>query len=184
MRKVLNTLTALLLLSALSVPVASYADEQDEQENSESQNPKEDHDEVELRHNEIEETFEDYSGILIPPVIIRLGQATDPNIYILPILPADKLGSNSSVNEPKLNLQQIGVLGQDKRTNIDPYKHAPLPVDRILLTTKTPADEFMDGARIFGAGLIAAALFLLTLTGLSTFRSRKRKSVQANSSGQ
>ena len=182
MRKVLNTLTALLLLSALSVPVASYADEPETTENEGTQG--EHHDEIEFRHSEIEETFEDFSGIFIPPVIIRLGQATDPNIYILPILPVEELNQAGLTNEPKLNLQQIGIVGEDQPTTIDPYKHAPLPVDSIVLTTKTPTDEFMDGARVFGAGLIAAALFLLTFTGLSTFRSRKRKSVQANSSGQ
>jgi len=184
MRKVLNTLTALLLLSAFSLPVASHADEQGEHESSESEVQRPEHDEVELRHSEIEETFEDYSGIFIPPVIIRLGQATDPNIYILPILPAEELNSAGAVDEPKLNLQQVGVVGEDQPTTIDPYKHAPMPVDSIVFTYKTPADEFMDGARVFGAGLVAAALFLLALTGLSTIKGRKRKSVQANSSGQ
>jgi hypothetical protein len=182
LRKVLNTLTALLLLSALSSPVASYADEPDttETEGYESEH----HDELELRHSQIEETFEDYSGVFIPPVIIHLGHVADPNIYILPILPADELIQAGLPDEPKLNLQPIGVVGEDQPTTIDPYKHAPLPLDSIVLTSKTPADEFMDGARVFGAGLIAAALFLLAVTGLSTIRSRKRKSIQANSSGQ
>jgi hypothetical protein len=92
---------------------------------------------------------------------------------VLPTVPEEEL--SSSKTDSTIDFERIGLISNDQSTTLDPYKHAPIPIDSLKLTTATPTDEFMDGARIFGAGLALAALTLTGITGLNTIRSRRRK---------
>ncbi len=185
MRKVLNTVATALLLTGLSVPVASFGIESEPDPDivdiygflNEEQ-------EIENMHSEIEHGHEDHSGVLIPPVVIRMGQASDPNIFVLPTDPSGQVYKWDKSPELDTALEKLGLVSQDQKSTLDPYRHAPIPIQSIDQSTRTPADEFMDGARIFGLGLGAAALVLLALTSVSTFRSRRRKKMYLSTSGQ
>lgn len=185
MRKVLNTVTTALLLTGLSVPVAVFANETEPDPTivdiydylNEEQ-------ELLNLHSEIEHGNEDHSGVLIPPVVIRMGQPSDPNIFVLPTDPSGQAYKWDMSPELDTALEKLGLVSQDQKSNLDPYRHAPIPIQSIEQTTKTPADEFMDGARIFGLGLGLAALVLLALTSVSTIRSRRRKRMYLSTSGQ
>ena len=185
MRKVLNTVATALLLTGLSVPVASFGIESEPDPDivdiygflNEEQ-------EIENMHSEIEHGHEDHSGVLIPPVVIRMGQASDPNIFVLPTDPSGQVYKWDKSPELDTALEKLGLVSQDQKSTLDPYRHAPIPIQSIDQSTRTPADEFMDGARIFGLGLGAAALVLLALTSVSTFRSRRRKKMYLSASGQ
>lgn len=174
MRKVLNTLVAASLLSLCSLPLASFANDSESQPvPSVEKGSEHDHEEIREMHIEIEETYVDYSGVVISPVVVKLGQPADPNIYILPILPT---GEEANSDFPAPDFQQAGVSSMNRRIGFDPYRLEPLKVDSLVITKATPADEFMDGARTFGLGLVAAALSLLGIAGVNVYRSRNRKS--------
>lgn len=177
MRKVLNTLAALLLLSSISLPLASYADEgESETESTITEGSQNEHDEMNDRHDEIEEIYENFEGVVIPPVVMRLGEQINPDIYILPILPLTQEERSTLAGSSNLITQNIGIPGYDQRKSLDPHKLSPLPVADLVLTTRTPADEFMDGARQWGIALVDAAFVLLGFAGISSYRAGKRKS--------
>lgn len=175
--KVLNTLAAALLLSFLSIPAASFADEHEPELDITvtSENIEEHHKEINERHNEIEEHFENYEGVVIPPVMMNMGQQDNPDSFILPIHPMNGDLPNHS---PRSNFigQQIGVIGSEQDNGFDPYKLEPLPVSGLVLTQATPADEFVDGAKTLVIGLGIAAFGLLGLVSFSAYRSRRTKS--------
>ena len=176
LRKVLITLAAVLALSTISFASSSYAhDHESESENLAVDSSEGSHDEIEQMHVEIEEFFEDHSGVVIPPVVVRLGRPADPNIFILPVLPMETENTSGTSSLPKPDFEQIGLKPDDRRVNFDPYKLEPLEVESLVLTQATPADEFMDGAKTFALGLGAAALALLGVTGVNAYRSRKKK---------
>jgi hypothetical protein len=174
MPKVLNTLAALVLLSFLTIPSASFADEHEEETDTTvtTENVEQEHDELTQRHNEIEENYENYEGVVIPPVIMNMGKQENPDSYILPILPS---GAQQSQRSNFIG-QQIGVIGTEQVEGFDPYKLDPLSVKGLVLTTVTPADEFMDGARTLVIGLGIAAFGLLGLASFGAYRSKRAKS--------
>lgn len=185
LRKALITLAAVLALSTLTIAPSSHAhDHESESENLEVGSSEGSHDEIEQMHVEIEEFFEDHSGVVIPPVVVRLGRPADPNIFILPVLPMETENTSGASSLPNQDFEQIGLMPDDRRVNFDPYKLEPLEVESLVLTQATPADEFMDGARTFALGLGAAALGLLAVTGVNTYRSRKRKASKLQPSEQ
>ena len=177
MRKVLNTLAALVLLSSISLPLASFADEvESETESTSTEVSTSEHDEMDELHHEIEQIYENFEGVVIPPVVMRLGEQINPDMYILPILPlsgVEKTGQSGSSN---LITQQIGVPGFEQRNRVDPHRLAPIPVEDLVLTTETPTDEFVDGAKQWGIALVVAAVVLLGFAGISSYRTGKRKS--------
>ena len=176
MRKVLNTAAAAVLLLGLSTPMASFADDADDHIDVQidildtGEVP-----EVDRMHSEIERIHKEFSGILIPPVIMRMGQPRDPNIYVLPTIQSEDGLVKGLVNSDNAMLEQVGIIGGNSSSTLDPYGHAPIPVESLTLTTATPADEFFDGARFLGLGLAATALGLSAVTGINTVRSRRRK---------
>ena len=174
MPKVLNTLAALVLLSFLTIPSASFADEHEEETDTTvtTENVEQEHDELTQRHNEIEENYENYEGVVIPPVIMNMGKQENPDSYILPILPTGEEQSQRS----NFIGQQISVIGTEQVEGFDPYKLDPLSVKGLVLTTVTPADEFMDGARTLVIGLGIAAFGLLGLASFGAYRSKRTKS--------
>ena len=177
MRKVLNTAFAALLLTSIFIPSVSFADEPEPDTGSiDILETSQDDQHIDHLHSEIEQEFEDYSGVLIPPVVIRVGQPTDPDIYVLPTAPQEVIGDSSKKAPLQPALEQLGLISGDQKSTLDPYRHTSIPIDSLVLKTSTPTDEFMDGARIFGAVLALAAIGLFGATGVNTFRSRKRKS--------
>jgi hypothetical protein len=177
MPKVLNTLAAALLLSFLSIPAASFADEHEPEADTTvtTENIEENHQEINERHHKIEEHFENHEGVLIPPVMMNMGQQDNPDSYILPILPMNGFLLQDSQRSNFIG-QQIGVIGLEQVNGFDPYKLEPLPVKDLVLTKVTPADEFIDGAKSLVIGLGIAALGLLGMTSLTAYRSRRTKS--------
>lgn len=177
MPKVLNTLSAVLLLSFLSIPAASFADEHEPEADTTvtTENIEKDHKEINKRHHEIEQHYENHEGVVIPPVMMNMGQQDNPDSYILPILP---MNGFLPLDSQKSNFigQQIGVIGSEQVNGFDPYKLDPLPVKGLVLTQVTPADEFIDGAKSLVVGLGIAAFGLLGLTSFTAYRSRRTKS--------
>jgi hypothetical protein len=203
MRKVLNTLAAALVLLLLT-PLASFADDNNSDDDSGLKNPSNsneighlykapkrdelrrvqkpsDHDEIERIHSELEESYEDYSGVVIPPSVISVVPEVDPNVFELP-RSAEELILTGATNSFQIEIRQSKVILGSTPSHIDPYKLDPLPVANLVLTKVTPADEFMAGARGLGMGLGFSALGLLGITGFSTLRQRNRKSVYLYSS--
>jgi len=185
-RKVVNTLIASVLLTLVSLPMAAHATQVDPNIDIDQVDVYGGHDEKDIQdmHSEIEEIYENYSGVLIPPVVINVGQPTDPNIYVLPTLPEDGIVEPGAKPNTETSLERLGTVNGDEQKTLDAYRHSPIPIDSVKLTTATPTDEFMDGARVFGAGLALAALTLFGITSLNTVRSRKRKAQYLSASKQ
>ena len=183
MRKVVNTLIASVLLTLVALPMAAHADELEPNNGPVDVYGGRDENDIQDMHSEIEEIYENYSGVLIPPVVINVGQPTDPNIYVLPTLPEESV-VEPGATDSETSLERLGLVNGDQQKTLDPYRHSPIPIDSVKLTTATPTDEFMDGARVFGAGLALAALTLLGITSLNTVRSRRRKAQYLSASKQ
>jgi len=172
-RKVLNTAATAALLVVISVPMASFATETDDHIDVQielldtGEAP-----EVDKVHSEIERIHKEFSGILIPPTVMRMGQPRDPNIYVLPTIQSEDGSVTGLVNSDNAKLE---IVGGNSSSTLDPYGHAAIPVESLTLTTATPADEFFDGARFLGLGLAATAVGLSAVTGINTVRSRRRK---------
>ena len=170
MRKVLITAASALLLASISLPITSYADEPEDDQNIEVPGA-DDHD-VDNLHTEIEILYKDNSWLLIPPTVMRINQPRDPNIYVLPTI---STGSASVTVLESTKLEQVGLGGNSQDTTLNPYQHAAIPIDSLNISTATPADEFVEGAKVLAIALGVAALGLSTLTGVNTFKSRRRK---------
>jgi len=150
------------------------------------------------RHSEIENLFEDITGVVIPPIVIRPDHRPNPNIFELPVGPdpdaetdMNQLGAGSQsidividsvngVSDQKLDYLTTQLLQQGSaktglklQNNIDPNKNQPIQIKTMVLTDKTPSDEFMHDATVFGGILGSTALGLLALTGINTLRLRK-----------
>jgi hypothetical protein len=183
MRKVLITATSALLLAIISFPLASYAEELDGDNTVEVLEENQGDPIVDHKHYQIEERYDQHSWLLIPPTVMRMGQPTDPNIYVLPTIPMNGSSAILEITEGT-KLEQVGPIGEDPATTLDPYRHAAIPIDSLNRSTATPTEEFIDGARVFGLALVMAALVLSTLTGVNTVRSRRRKLRYLKASGQ
>ena len=185
MRKFVYSLIAALLITGFSLPLASSAHEPEPlSPTGENQSAENKEHEVEHLHIEIEKVFEKNSEILIPPVVLRMGQPRDPNIYVLPTIQSEEGLVVSLETSDYVILEQVGNRGKDKESTLDPYRHAAIPIDSLNISTATPADEFIEGARFLGLGLAATAVGLSAVTGINTVRSRRRKLRYLNSSGQ
>jgi hypothetical protein len=181
-RKVLNTAAFAALLVCISMPLASFAEESEDP--TEISGSEQENSDVDQMHSEIERMHKEFSGVIIPPVVMRMGQPRDPNIYVLPTIQSEEGSVTGLVNTDDAKLEQVGILGGNSESTLDPYGHAAIPIDSLTITTATPADEFMDGARIFGLGLAATAVGLSTLTGINTVTSRRRKLRYLKAAGQ
>lgn len=185
MRKFVYSLIAALVITGFSLPLASYAHEPEPlSETGENQSAENKDHEVEHLHMEIEKVFEKNSEILIPPVVLRMGQPRDPNIYVLPTIQSEEGLVASLETSDYVILEQVGNRGRDQESTLDPYRHTAIPIDSLNISTATPADEFIEGARFLGFLLAATAVGLSAVTGINTVRSRRRKLRYLNSSGQ
>jgi hypothetical protein len=184
MRKVLITATSALLLAVISLPLVSYAEELDGDNTVEILEEDQGNPVVDYKHYEIEERYDQHSWLLIPPTVMRMGQPTDPNIYVLPTLPMGDASETILEIKESTKLEQGGLIGEDPASTLDPYRHAAIPIDSLNRSTATPTEEFIEGARVFGLALVMAALVLSTVTGVNTVRSRRRKLRYLKASGQ
>ena len=175
MRKVLITAASALLLASVSLPLASYAEELDGDNTVEVLEENQGDPIVDHKHFQIEERYDQHSWLLIPPTVMRMGQPMDPNIYVLPTLPT---GANSvtilEISE-STKLPQGGLVSEEPASTLNPYRHSAIPIESLNISKSTPADEFVEGARVLGLALGLAALALSTVTGVNTVRSRRRK---------
>jgi hypothetical protein len=177
MRKAIYTLATALFLTSLSFPAIGFAD--DDHEDSGSS------DDVNITHSEIEEIYEDYDGVLIPPVSIEVESIENPNIYVLPVRP---------IEDPGVEARKTSVAGSNSPFTPDLNKkpelfksssssHEPIPVNSINLSQVTPADEFVSSARMFGGTLAIAAVLLFGLIGANSLITRRKfKSASSKSS--
>jgi len=214
MRKAVITTFTLVLFIGVSGPSLAFADDEDDNPGwnrifghddqgaqvpkpIKKPHPKPDKESKE-RHSDIENLFEDITGVIIPPIVIKPGNRPNPNIFELPVGPdpdaetdLNQLGAESQyidividsvngVSDEKLDylttqlLQQgTAKTGLKLQNNIDPNKNQPIQIKTMVLTDKTPSDEFMHDASVFGGILGSTALGLLALTGINTLRLRK-----------
>ena len=214
MRKTVITVVTLVLFIGVCAPTLAFADDEDDNPGWNSifghddqgarvpkpikrPHPKPDKESKE-RHSDIENLFEDITGVIIPPILIKPGNRSNPNIFELPVGPdpdaetdQNQLGGDSqqidividSVNgvsdeESDYLTTQLIQQGSAKRglkvqNNIDPNKNQPIQIKTMVLTDKTPRDEFIQDATVFGGVLGSTALALLALTGFNTLRLRK-----------
>ena len=214
MRKTVITVVTLVLFIGVCAPTLAFADDEDDNPGwnrifghddqgarvpkpIKKPHPKPDKESKE-RHSDIENLFEDITGVIIPPIAIKPGNRPNPNIFELPVGPdpdtetdVDQLGAESQyidividsvngVSDEKLDylttelLQQgTAKTGLKLQNNIDPNKNQPIQIKAMVLTDKTPRDEFIHDASVFGGVLGSTALGLLALAGFNAFRLRK-----------
>ena len=214
MRKTVITVVTLVLFIGVSAPTLAFADDEEDNPGWNSvfghddkgarvpkpikkPHPKPDNESRE-RHSEIENLFEDITGVIIPPIVIKPGNRPNPNIFELPVDPnpdaetdVDQLGaeteyidividtvngvseSNPDYLTTSLTQQGSAKVGLKVQNNIDPNKNQPIQIKTMVLTDKTPSEEFIHDAWVFGGILGSTALALLALTGFNTLRLRK-----------
>lgn len=213
MRKAVITVVTLVLFAGISAPSVALADDDDNDSSwsdpftggqddntpapikNKNHKPGKDN---KVRHNEIEHLFEDITGVIIPPLVIRPGSRPDPNIFQLPVGPdpdadtdLNQLGADSQavdavtdtltgVNDSAQDFVTTPLLMQSALSSnlpinkrINPNKHKPVQIKNLVLTDKTPTDEFMQDATVFGGVLGATAIGLLALAGFNTLRLRR-----------
>ena len=175
MRKVLITAASALLLASVSLPLASYTEELDGDNTVEVLEENQGDPIVDHKHYQIEERYDQHSWLLIPPTVMRMGQPIDPNIYVLPTLPTGADSVTILEISESTKLPQGGPVSEEPASTLNPYLHSAIPIESLNISTATPADEFVEGARVLGLALGLAALALSTVTGVNTVRSRRRK---------
>jgi len=211
MRKSIITFLALVLFTGFSGSSLAFAD--DENKDSSWSNPSgEDEQEVSTygtdksvpekhskesqdKHKLIEDQFEDVTGVVIPPIVIRPGTHPNPKIYELPVSPDPD--SDVDLTPPGSDLQTLDALSDTLsgvtdtkedfmttqltqktgsllvKTHINPNRHKPVQIKNLVMTDKTPTDEFMRDATVFGGVLGATAIGLLALAGFNSLRLRR-----------
>ena len=154
--------------------------------------PREHHEprETEDRHSEIEDRYKDFKGVVVPPIAIRPQSRPNPNIYELPIEgdPEDivsetaelaQLANNPSGEFLTTQLSEDGslkLLGPAvNKSLLNPKKHQPVEINKLVLTKQTPTDDFMQQATIVGGSLGALAVVLLTMTATDGINSKRRR---------
>ena len=148
------------------------------------------------KHKKLEDQYGEVEQVGVPQIVIRPGVVPDPSTYELPIVPAQpqptpavsslgEVEDTSSPTSAKEEAQefvstQLGITlvsPNEKQTlvptKLNPAKGDPIQIRDLILTKKTPADEFLDGAIYFGEALALLAVLLLGLTGLSALRLRR-----------
>ena len=148
------------------------------------------------KHQKLEHQYGDVEQVGVPLIAIRPGVQPDPGTFELPITPSNVVPSpgvstlgeveeTTSANSATEEAQEfiatkLGVtfISQSEGqtvlpSKINPAKSTPIQIRELVLTTKTPADEFLDSAMVFGAGLGVLAVGLLGVTGFSALKLRR-----------
>jgi hypothetical protein len=152
-------------------------------------------DNPEHKHKKLEDQYGDVDHVGLPRIAIRPGVRPDPETFVLPIVP-ESVSPTSGVNTlgeiednspagtqeeaQEYVATQLGITfvsSSEKQqlvaSKLNPSTSAPIQIRDLVLTNKTPADEFLDGAIIFGAGLGGLAFMLLGITGVSAIKLRR-----------
>jgi hypothetical protein len=152
-------------------------------------------DNPEHKHKKLEDQYGDVDHVGLPRIAIRPGVRPDPETFVLPIVP-ESVSATSGVNTlgeiedsspagtqeeaqeyvaTQLGITFVSISEKQKlvASKLNPSKSAPIQIRDLILTNKTPADEFFDGAIFFGVGLGALALTLLGMTGISALKLRR-----------
>lgn len=147
------------------------------------------------KHLRLENQYGDVDEVAVPQIVIRPGVRPDPATFVMPVVPEAVLPTSGTTSLGELEdnspsgtheevqefvATQLGmtlVSSNEKQvllaSNLNPSKSAPIQIRDLFLTRKTPADEFLDGAIIFGGGLGVLALALLGMTGFSALKLRR-----------
>jgi hypothetical protein len=145
------------------------------------------------RHKKLENQYGEVDHVGVPSIVIKPGVQLDPGSYQLPVQVTptpgvsslgeveDTTSSSATTEEVQeyisTSLGITFVSANEKQmltpSKINPAKSAPIQIRDLVLTKKTPADEFLDGAFIFATGLGILALGLLGITGFSAIRLRR-----------
>ena len=148
------------------------------------------------KHKMLHDQYGDVDSVGVPSIVIRPGVHPDPTTFDLPII-VDSIDSTSVVSSlgevedsttanakseeiaefiaTKLGITFMGANESQTLlpTEIIPANSKPIQIKDLVLSKKTPADEFLDGAVVFGVALGALALVLLAITGFSAIRLRR-----------
>lgn len=176
MRKATFTLASTLVVISISFPTIAFADDQDDGSSSSE--------DVNVTHVELEEIYEDFNGVVIPPVAVRVQIAKDPNIFVLPIRPVQDNASEAK----KTLVFDMEPASSSHASNLpellkSPSRHEPIQVSNINLSQVTPTDEFVSSASVFGETLAIAGVLFFGLIGANSFANRRKlKSASAKSS--
>ena len=200
MRKVLLVGFVGFVLASFSMPAFAESSSDDGSSSSTTNNQQnhkrppqfDDESENQARHNQIKDLFEDITGVIIPPVAIKPGHRPHNQFFQIqgnqanPDSKADNLNSGipdeitdglTGVSDP-MNDYSVTKLGSNSspvsKTTISPTKSKPVQVKTLVLTKRTPSDEFMTGALVLGGALSVAVLALLTATSIHHLRMRKK----------
>jgi preprotein translocase subunit Sss1 len=147
------------------------------------------------KHKELSEHYGEVEQVGVPPILIRPDVRPNSEVFELPILPQSVLpnNQNSSSGEIEELTQdtpvrdlirefistklQVTFIGPNEQTllpsSVSPSTSVPIQIREVSLTTKTPADEFLEVAMLFGAGLGAVAVGLVGVTGASALKLRR-----------
>ena len=152
-------------------------------------------DDADKKHKELEDQYGDVDHVGLPRIAIRPQVRPNPETFVMPTAPETVIATSSvstlgeiedlsaagKVEEVQEYVAtQLGITfvsSSEKQqlvaSKLNPSKSAPIQIRDLVLTNKTPADEFLDGAIIFGAGLGGLALTLLSMTGISALKLRR-----------
>lgn len=148
------------------------------------------------KHKELGEQYGEVDQVGVPPILIRPDVRPDSEVFELPILtqsivPTPEISFLGEIEEPdsenetseeiqELIALKLGITlpsGNEEiallPSTVAPSTGAPIQIREVVLTTKTPADEFLDVAMLFGAGLGAVAVGLVGVTGVSALKLRR-----------
>ena len=150
----------------------------------------------EHKHKTLNDQYGEVEQVGVPPILIRPDVRPESDVFELPILTQsivpepeisslgeiEDLTSNSATTEEiqELIAIKLGVTlpgGNEEiallPSEVTPSTSVPIQIREVSLTTKTPADEFLDVAMLFGAGLGAVAVGLVGVTGVSALKLRR-----------
>lgn len=148
------------------------------------------------KHKKLTEHYGDVDQVGVPPILIRPDIRPDPRVFQLPVLtqsvvPTPEISSLGEIEETNSNpasseeMQELIAIklgitlpgGSEEiallPSAVTPSTSAPIQIREVALTTKTPADEFFDGAMLFAAGLGLVAIGLVGVTGASALKLRR-----------
>ncbi len=147
------------------------------------------------RHRKLEDQYGEVDHVAVPRIAIRPGVRPDPGTFVMPIIPESDLltsgmstlgaiednslsGAQEEVQEFVASQLGVALVSSTElqillASNLNPSNTVPIQIRDLVLTKKTPADEFLDGAMIFGAGLGLLAVTLLGITGVSALKLRR-----------
>lgn len=189
---------ALALLLALAFPAVALAEDQGDDDNNWGPNNSQHQDDdyqgpglfgskdEDFKHRHFDDKYDDISRVAIPPLAIRPGIPQDPHSYPLPSINPDFLldpaeagfldnisDSLTGVTDNSFRTTQISN-GSMVKLQVAPSTSKPVQIKNIVITDKTPRDEFMQNAVILGVVLGAVAFGLLALTSAQSINFRRK----------